>query len=76
VTDSTGVIEPEGVSGGGDGVEVGVSCAETVAMAMHATAIRNPQFAIRNSNIVPPVYVGENVVPRFALAQKLFIDTV
>src|SRR5436309_13413030 len=80
---SGGEGDPSGeINGAGDSagiteeVGVGDSCAAAIATKIHAAAIRNPQSAIRNSNIVPPIHVREQVVAPFTVVQKFFVDTV
>jgi hypothetical protein len=68
--DSSAVVE---------GIRLGDSCAAAIwTKATEATQVRilNPRSAIRNLSIVSPVYLWENVVAPFAVAQKFFIDIV
>src|ERR1700752_5024467 len=55
----------------------GDSCASaTTAKTIQNTTIRNPQFAIRDSNIVTPVHVGKKIVAPFAVTQEFLINIV
>ena len=78
VANSCGVAEREGDSSNeGEGVCVGDSCAAAItAIAIHDVAIRNPQSAIRNSNIITPVHVREKIVAPFTVPKKFFIHIV
>ena len=89
-TDWSGEPEGEGASAavgegaggegaGGEGGEVGDSCAAVIAtQAMQKTKVRicKRRSAIRDLNIISPVHVRKNVVARFAVAQKFFINII
>jgi len=79
-TDCSGELEGEGDSAGvAEGVGVVDSCAAAIATkATQETkgTISNRRCAIRDLSIVPPVHVWKNVVPPFAVAQKLFIEII
>ena len=79
-TDCSGEIEGEGDSPGvGEEVGVGDSCAAVIAIkATQESKVtmwkRRP--AIDDLSIIAPVHVRKNVVPRFAVAQKFFIEII
>ena len=76
-TDSSGDMTGERDSPGVvEGVGVGDSCAATIVIPIHAAAIRNPQFAIRDSNIVAPVQIRKQVVAGFAVMQEVIIEVI
>src|SRR4029077_16233912 len=79
-TDCSGEIEGEGDSPGvGEGFGVDDSCAAAVGKkATQESKVRMLKrlAAIRDLNIVAPVYVRKNVVPPFAVAQKFFIEII
>ena len=75
-TDSSGDMRGEGDSSVVEGVGVGDSCAATIVIPIHAAAIRNPQFAIRDSNIVAPVQIRKQVVAGFAVMQEVIIEVI
>ena len=64
VIDSAGEIDKAGDSSGiADGVGVGGSWAKTIVpIAIHNAIIHNPQPAVRNSNIIAPVYVRKKII--------------
>ena len=80
-TDCSGEIEGEGDSpDAGEGVGVGDSCAAAIATRM-TTQEREMKMwkrrsAIRGLSIIAPVHVRKNIVPPFAVAQKIFIEII
>ena len=80
-TDCCGEIEGEADSPGvGEGVGVGDSCAAAIATRMttqeREKTIWKRRSAIRDSSIIAPVQVRENVVSPFAVVQKFFIEII
>jgi len=79
-TDCSGEIEGEGDSpDAGEGVGVGDSCAAAVAAkATQKTKVTiwKGRPAIFDLSIVAPVHVRKNVVPPFAVTQKIFIEII
>ena len=84
-TDWSGEPKGEGASAavgegaGGEGAEVGDSCAAVIAtQAMQKTKVRicKRRSAIRDLSIISPVHVRKNVVPPFAVVQKFFVEII
>ena len=74
---SSGDIKRAGDSSGvAEAIGFGDSCAVAIPMASHAAAIHDPQFAIRDSNIIAPVHVWKKIIAPFAVAQEFFIDAI
>jgi hypothetical protein len=78
-TDCSGEIRGGDSPGVGEDVGVGDSCA--AAIATKATqeskvGTLKRRSAIRDLSIVAPVHVRKNIVPRFAVAQKFFIEII
>jgi len=80
VPDCSGELEEGGDSFcDAEGVGVGDSCAAMIATkATQETkvTISKRRSAIRDLSIVLPVHIRKNVVPPFAVAQKLFIEII
>src|SRR5947208_7370113 len=79
--DCSGEIDGEGDSPGvAEGVGVGDSCAAAIATRMttqeREMTIWKRRLAMRDLSIVAPVHVRKNVVPPFAVVQKLFIEII
>src|SRR5437762_14317133 len=72
---SSGDIKRAGDSSGvAEAIGFGDSCAVAIPMASHAAAIHDPQFAIRDSNIIAPVHVWKKIIAPYAVAQEFFMD--
>ena len=76
----SGEIEAEGDSPAvAEGVGVGDSCAAAIAAkATQENKVRRlkRRWVICDLSIVAPVHVRKNIVPPFAVAQKIFIEMI